>query len=92
MAQYNDITVSAKRSKTQTIKQLTISRARTLGKDMNAKGIVILAFGDGGDFQACSYGRTKKDCGQLGKWLDGICGAIESGGMAAPFVSSEQED
>lgn len=69
------------------MKKLTINRARTLGKDMNAKGIVILAFGDDGEFQACSYGRTKQDCGQLGKWLDGIYDAIESGEMAAPFAA-----
>lgn len=68
------------------MKKLTINRARTLGKDMNAKGIVILAFGDDGEFQACSYGRTKQDCGQLGKWLDGVYDAIESGEMVAPFV------
>lgn len=43
------------------MKQLTINRARALGKDMNAKGIVILAFEDDGEFQACSYGRTKQD-------------------------------
>jgi len=74
------------------MKQLTINRARTLGKDMNAKGIVILAFGDDGEFQACSYGRTKQDCGQLGKWLDGIYDAIESGEMAAPFVEQQSPE
>lgn len=31
------------------MKQLTIDRARALGKDMGAKGIVILAFGDNGE-------------------------------------------
>lgn len=74
------------------MKQLTINRARTLGKDMNAKGIVILAFGDDGEFQACSYGRTKQDCGQLGKWLDGIYDAIESGEMVAPFVEQQSPE
>lgn len=74
------------------MKNLTISRARTLGKDMNAKGIVILAFGDDGEFQACSYGRTKQDCKQLGQWLDGIYDAIESGKMAAPFVEQQSPD
>lgn len=74
------------------MKQLTINRARTLGKDMNAKGIVILAFGDDGELQACSYGRTKQDCGQLGKWLDGIYDAIESGEMAAPFVEQQSPE
>lgn len=74
------------------MKQLTINRARTLGKDMNAKGIVILAFGDDGEFQACSYGRTKQDCGQLGKWLDGVYDAIESGEIAAPFVEQQSPE
>lgn len=74
------------------MKKLTINRARTLGKDMNAKGIVILAFGDDGEFQACSYGRTKQDCGQLGKWLDGIYDAIESGEMVAPFVEQQSPE
>jgi hypothetical protein len=68
------------------MKQLTINLARTLGKDMDAKGIVILAFGDDGEFQACSYGRTKQDCGQLGKWLDRIYDAVESGKISAPFA------
>ena len=68
------------------MKQLTISRARALGKDMNAKGIVILAFGDDGEFQACSYGRTKQDCGQLGRWLDGLYDAIERGVIVDPFA------
>ena len=91
-----------KRNATQTIgavgkrgegmKQLTISRARTLGKDTNAKGIVILAFGDDGEFQACSYGRTKQDCGQLGKWLDGIYDAIESGKIEAPFLEQQSPE
>lgn len=71
------------------MKQLTINRARTLGKDMNAKGVVILAFGDDGEFQAASYGRTKQDCGQLGKWLDGVYDAIESGEIAPPFVEQQ---
>jgi len=74
------------------MKKLTINRARTLGKDMNAKGIVILAFGDDGEFQAASYGRTKQDCGQLGKWLDVIYDAIESGEMAAPFVEQQSPE
>lgn len=74
------------------MRQLTINRARALGKDMNAKGIVILAFGDDGKLQACSYGRTKQDCGQLGKWLDGIYSAIESGEMPAPFVEQQSPE
>jgi len=74
------------------MKQLTINRARTLGKAMNAKGIVILAFGDDGEFQAASYGRTKQDCGQLGKWLDGIYNAIESGEMVDPFVEQQSPE
>jgi len=60
------------------MKQLTINRARTLGKEMGAKGIVILAFGDNGEFQAASYGSTKRNCGLLGKWLDRIYDAVES--------------
>lgn len=68
------------------MKKLTINRARTLGKDMDAKGIVILAFGDDGEFQAASYGRTKQDCGQLGKWLDRIYDAVESGEIEDPFA------
>ena len=68
------------------MKKLTINRARTLGNDMNAKGIAILAFGDDGEFQACSYGRTKRDCGLLGKWLDRIYEAIESGELSDPFA------
>jgi len=74
------------------MKQLTINRARTLGKEMNAKGIVILAFGDDGEFQACSYGRTKQDCGQLGKWLDTLYDAIESGETASPFVEQQSPE
>jgi len=73
------------------MKQLTINRARTLGKDMDAKGIVILAFGDDGEFQAASYGRTKQDCGLLGKWLDRIYGAVESGEIASPFAEQQLE-
>ena len=73
------------------MKQLTINRARTLGKDMNAKGIVILAFGDDGEFQACSYGRTKQDCGRLGKWLDRIYDAVESGEIEDPFNEQQLE-
>jgi hypothetical protein len=68
------------------MKKLTINRARTLGKDMDAKGIVILAFGDDGEFQAASYGRTKGDCGLLGKWLDRIYDAVESGEIEDPFA------
>lgn len=73
------------------MKQLTINRARALGKDMNAKGIVVLAFGDDGEFQAASYGRTKRDCGLLGKWLDRIYEAIESGEIADPFPGQQSE-
>ena len=73
------------------MKQLTINRARALGKDMNAKGIVILAFGDDGEFQAASWGRTKRDCGLLGKWLDRIYEAIESGEIADPFAEQQPE-
>lgn len=68
------------------MKQLTINRARALGKDMGAKGVVILAFGDDGEFQAASYGRTKGDCGLLGKWLDRIYEAVESGEIEDPFA------
>lgn len=68
------------------MKTLTVNRARTLGKDMNAKGVVILAFGEDGELQAASYGRTKRDCGQLGRWLDGLFDALESGEMASPFI------
>lgn len=74
------------------MKKLTINRARALGKDMNAKGIVILAFGDDGEFQACSYGRTKQDCGQLGEWLDTLYDAIESGEAASPFVEQQSPE
>lgn len=74
------------------MKRLTINRARTLGKDMNAKGVVILAFGDDGEFQAASYGRTKQDCGQLGKWLDGIYDAVESGEIAPPFTEQQSPE
>jgi len=70
------------------MKQLTINRARALGKDMDAKGVVILAFGDDGEFQAASYGRTKHDCGLLGKWLDRIYEAIESGKIPDPFAGA----
>ena len=73
------------------MKRLTINRARTLGKYMDAKGIVILAFGGDGEFQACSYGRTKQDCGQLADWLDGVYDVIQSGEMAAPFLSWSQQ-
>lgn len=68
------------------MKKLTINRARALGKDMDAKGVVILAFGDDGEFQAASYGRTKGDCGLLGKWLDRIYEAVDSGEIEDPFV------
>jgi hypothetical protein len=71
------------------MKQLTINRARALGRDMNAKGIAILAFGDDGEFQACSYGRTKQDCGQIGRWLDRIYEAIDSGEVADPFAEQQ---
>ena len=74
------------------MKQLTINRARALGKDMNAKGIVILAFGDDGEFQAASYERTKQDCGRLGKWLDTLYDAIESGETASPFVEQQSPE
>lgn len=74
------------------MKKLTINRARTLGKDMDAKGVVILAFGDDGEFQAASYGRTKRDCGLLGKWLDRIYDAVESGEIEDPFAKQLLEN
>ena len=73
------------------MKQLTINRARSLGKDMDAKGVVILAFGDDGELQAASYGRTKQDCGQLGKWMDHIYEAVESGEIEDPFDEQQME-
>lgn len=73
------------------MKQLTINRARALGKGMDAKGIVILAFGEDGEFQAASYGRTKQDCGRLGKWLDRIYDAVESGEIVNPFAEQQLE-
>ena len=85
------IAVEKTRKARRDMKQLTINRARALGKDMNAKGIVILAFGDDGEFQAASYGRTKRDCGLLGKWLDRIYEAIESGEISDPFAEQQSE-
>ncbi len=74
------------------MKKLTTNRARALGKDMDAKGVVILAFGDDGEFQAASYGRTKHSCGLLGKWLDRIYDAVESGEIEGPFAEQQLEN
>lgn len=71
------------------MKQPTINQARILGKNIDAKGIVILAFGADGEFVASSYGRTKQDCEQIGKWLDGIHDALESGELPDPFAEQQ---
>lgn len=68
------------------MKRLTISRARAVGKDLGAKGCVIVAFADDGSFRAVSYGRTPRECQQLGRFLDRVVGGLQSGAIIGPWT------
>lgn len=51
---------------------LEISDAKRLAKQLNARGVVIFAFGDN-YYKAVSYGNTRADCAEFREWLE-ACG------------------
>lgn len=56
-------------------KPLSIEDARAIGKKSRADRVIIFAVDDNGVWSAASYGRTRKECGELRDFLEGEGGA-----------------
>lgn len=62
----------------------SIRDAWKLCKDIGARGVIVLAFDDGG-FAGASYGDTKAECSVYGRVLDAIADEVQSGRIQVPL-------
>ncbi len=59
--------------------QLEIRHAEGMAKVLDDEGVIIIAFGRGGQIKGVSFGETKLSCRMYGKMLDKIVSKMESG-------------
>jgi hypothetical protein len=59
--------------------RLEIRHAENLAKALGDEGVIIIAFGRGGQIKGVSYGETKLSCRMYGKMLDKIIDHMEGG-------------
>ncbi len=62
------------------MKPVSVNLTRKLAKEHDTRGLIVLQFGfNSTHFSYTSYGKTKKDCGEMQKLADGIYDRIMSG-------------
>lgn len=59
--------------------QVTIEHAKKIGKELKAKGVVLIVFEKNGQFGVASYGDTREHCKALVPFVDRLTEEIGCG-------------
>lgn len=63
------------------MKRLTVRQTHAICDSLNARAVIVLAFGEEGQLAGASYGETKLECSQIAYTMDRIIEGLDDGSI-----------